>query len=66
MILVLYVDNIFLISNDMNILIKTKLSKHFKIKDLENASFVLDIEIHDLEIHFEMKDIVEFILRFFL
>ena len=47
-ILVLYVDDILLASNDMNLLNETKqmLSKHFEMKDLGDASFVLGIQIH--------------------
>ena len=44
-ILVLYVDNILLMSNNMNLLNETNqmLSKHIEMKDLGDASFVLDI-----------------------
>ena len=47
-ILVLYVDDILLASNNLNMLIETKqmLAQHFEMKDLGNASFVLGIEIH--------------------
>ena len=46
--LVLYVDDILLASNDLDLLNKTKgiLSKTFDMKDLGEASFVLGIEIH--------------------
>ena len=46
--LVLYVDDIFLVSNDLDLLNKTKglLSKTFDMKDLSEASFFLSIEIH--------------------
>ncbi|KAH9667839.1 reverse transcriptase Ty1/copia-type domain-containing protein [Citrus sinensis] len=46
--LVLYVDDILLATNDIGILHDTKsfLSKHFDMKDLGDASFVLGIEIH--------------------
>ena len=46
--LVLYVDDILLATNDIGILHDTKsfLSKHFEMKDLGDASFVLGIEIH--------------------
>ena len=46
--LVLYVDDIFLASSDLNLLNETKLllSKTFDMKDLGEASFVLGIEIH--------------------
>lgn len=47
-ILVLYVDDILLASNDKNMLHETKnfLSTHFDMKDLGEASYVLGIEIH--------------------
>ena len=47
-ILVLYVDNILLASNDINMLLETKrfLSSNFDMKDLGEASYVLGIEIH--------------------
>lgn len=46
--LVLYVNDILLTNNDLNLLHETKrfLSKNFDIKDLGNASFVLSIQIH--------------------
>ena len=46
--LVLYVDDILLASNDLDLLSKTKglLSKTFDMKDLGKASFVLGIELH--------------------
>ncbi|KAL5559247.1 hypothetical protein UlMin_035458 [Ulmus minor] len=46
--LVLYVDDILLATNDISILHDTKrfLSKHFEMKDLGDASFVLGIHIH--------------------
>nr|KYP60322.1 Retrovirus-related Pol polyprotein from transposon TNT 1-94 [Cajanus cajan]KYP60337.1 Retrovirus-related Pol polyprotein from transposon TNT 1-94 [Cajanus cajan]KYP60343.1 Retrovirus-related Pol polyprotein from transposon TNT 1-94 [Cajanus cajan] len=46
--LVFYVDDIFLASNDINLLHETKrfLAKNFEMKDLGNASFVLGIQIH--------------------
>ncbi|KAM1000142.1 hypothetical protein ACFX2A_006927 [Malus domestica] len=45
--LILYVDDILLASNCMNMLLETKglLSKTFEMKDMGNASFVLGIEI---------------------
>ena len=45
--LVLYVDDILLASNDIDILLETKsfLSKNFEIKDLGDASFVIGIQI---------------------
>jgi hypothetical protein len=47
-ILVLYVDDILLASNDKQMLHETKifLSFHFDMKDLGEASYVLGIEIH--------------------
>jgi hypothetical protein len=47
-ILVLYVDDILLASNDKNMLYETKnfLSSNFDMKDLGEASYVLGIEIH--------------------
>ncbi|XP_050229335.2 beta-galactosidase 15-like [Mercurialis annua] len=46
--LVLYVDDILLASSDIELLHETKkfLSKHFEMKDLGEASFVLGIQIH--------------------
>nr|KYP58990.1 Retrovirus-related Pol polyprotein from transposon TNT 1-94 [Cajanus cajan] len=46
--LVLYVDDILLANNDIDILHETKrfLAKNFDMKDLGNASFVLGIKIH--------------------
>ena len=45
--LVLYVDDIFLPANDIDMLIKTKqlLFSHFDMKDLREASYVLGIQI---------------------
>jgi hypothetical protein len=47
-ILVLYVDDILLACSDKNLLHKTKrfLSSNFDMKDLADASYLLDIEIH--------------------
>ena len=47
-ILVLYVDDILLASNGMNLSNETKqmLSKHFEMNDLSDVSFVLGIQIH--------------------
>jgi hypothetical protein len=46
--LVLYVDDILLASNDVHLLLETKgfLSSHFDMKDLDEASYILKIEIH--------------------
>ena len=46
--LVLYVDDILLANNDIDLLHETKgfLAKKFKMKDLGDASFVLGIQIH--------------------
>ena len=45
--LVLYVDDILLATNDMDLLVETKqlLFSHFYMKDLGKASYVLDIQI---------------------
>ena len=45
--LVLYVDDILLVDNDINLLIKTKqlLFNHFDMKDFGEASYVLGIQI---------------------
>ncbi|GAB2283653.1 hypothetical protein Dimus_039614 [Dionaea muscipula] len=45
--LVLYVDDIFLATNDLGLLYETKvyLSKNFEMKDMGEASYVLGIEI---------------------
>ena len=45
--LILYVDDILLVSSDIGLLHETKkfLSKNFEMKDLGNASFVLGIQI---------------------
>jgi hypothetical protein len=47
-ILILYVDDILLASSDKNLLFETKgfLSSNFDMKDLCDASYVLDVEIH--------------------
>ena len=46
--LILYVDDILLASCDVDLLLETKkfLSSKFDMKDLHEASFVLEIEIH--------------------
>jgi hypothetical protein len=46
--LVLYVDDILLASNDLGLLHDTKqfLSQNFEIKDLDEVSYVIGIEIH--------------------
>ena len=47
-ILVLYVDNMLLVSNNMIMIHETKqfLSKNFDMNDFGEASYVLGIEIH--------------------
>jgi hypothetical protein len=46
--LVLYVDDILLASSDVSLLLETKkfLSSKYDMKDLDEASFILGIEIH--------------------
>jgi hypothetical protein len=46
--LILYVDDILLVSSDVSLLLETKrfLSSNFDMKDLSEASFILEIEIH--------------------
>ena len=46
--IVLYVDDILLANSDIGLLYETKrfLSNNFEMKDLGNASFVLDIHIY--------------------
>jgi hypothetical protein len=45
--LILYVDDILLASSDVNLLLEMKfLSSNFDMKDLDEASFILGIEIH--------------------
>jgi hypothetical protein len=46
--LILYVDDILLTSSDASLLLETKsfLSLNFDMKDLDEASFVVGIEIH--------------------
>ena len=46
--LVLYVDDILIIGNDVGMLsiVKTWLSRHFSIKDLGEASYILGIRIY--------------------
>ena len=46
--LVLYVDDILIISNDVGMfsIVKAWLSKHFSIKDLEEASYIIGIQIY--------------------
>ena len=45
--LVLYIDNILLATNNTNILVETTklLFRHFDMKDLEKASYILGIQI---------------------
>ena len=44
---ILYVDDILLVANDINLLVETKqlLFSHFDMKDLGEASYVLGIKI---------------------
>jgi Reverse transcriptase (RNA-dependent DNA polymerase) len=46
--MVLYVDDILLASNDKNMMCETKkfIFKHFDIKDLGKALYVLGLKIH--------------------
>ena len=46
--MILYVDDIFLASNDLGVLQDTKkfLSQNFEMKDMGEASYVMGIEIH--------------------
>ena len=46
--LVLYVDDILLIENDISILqsVKIGLSKNFSMKDLREATYILEIKIY--------------------
>ena len=46
--LVLYVDNILIATNDLNLLRDTKkfLSSNFEMKDLGNASYLLAIQLY--------------------
>jgi hypothetical protein len=46
--LILYVDDILLVSSDVNLLLETKefLSSNFDMKDLGEASFIIEIKIH--------------------
>jgi hypothetical protein len=46
--LLLYVDDILLVSNDVHLVLESKsfLSSHFDMKDLGEASYVLEIEIY--------------------
>jgi hypothetical protein len=45
---ILYVDDILLASSDVSLLLKIKrfLSSNFDMKDLDEASFIIGIEIH--------------------
>jgi hypothetical protein len=44
---ILYVDDILLASSDLGILLETKkfLSKNFEMKDIDEATYVIEIEI---------------------
>ena len=46
--LVLYMDNILIIGNDVGMLsiVNAWLSRHFSMKDLEEASYILEIQIY--------------------
>ena len=46
--LVLYLDDILLASNNLNLLYETKgfLSQNFEMKDMDETSYIIDIEIH--------------------
>jgi hypothetical protein len=48
----MYVDDILLVSVDKNLLLETKkfISLHFDVKDMEEASYVLGIQIHKRQI----------------
>ncbi|RVW44023.1 Retrovirus-related Pol polyprotein from transposon TNT 1-94 [Vitis vinifera] len=57
-IIVLYVDDMLLASNNMGMILETKqfLSKNFDMKDLGEASYVIGIEIHrDRDIFCELQ-----------
>jgi hypothetical protein len=69
--LVLYVDDILLANSDVHLLLKTKgfLSSHFDMKDLGEASYVLEIEIHRDRrkgvLGFSQKSYIEKVLKKF-
>ena len=46
--LILYVDNILLIGSDIGVLstVKVWLASNFDMKDLEEASYILNIKLH--------------------
>jgi hypothetical protein len=49
--LILYVDDILLVSSDASLLLETKrfLSSNFDIKDLGEASFILELKFTEIE-----------------
>jgi hypothetical protein len=63
--LILYVDDILVVCSDVSLLLETKrfLSLNFDIKDLGEASFVLEIEIHRDRRNESIRIITEDILR---
>jgi hypothetical protein len=69
--LVLYVDDILLANSDVHLLLKTKgfLSSHLDMKDLGEASYVLEIEIHRDRrkgvLGFSQKSYIEKVLKKF-
>jgi hypothetical protein len=62
---ILYVDNILLASSDVSLLLETKmfLSSNFDMKDLGEASFVLEIKIHRDRRNGDIRIVTEDILR---
>jgi hypothetical protein len=62
---ILYVDNILLASSDVSLLLETKmfLSSNFDMKDLGEASFVLEIKIHRDRRNGGIRIVTEDILR---
>jgi hypothetical protein len=63
--LILYVDDILVVCSDVSLLLETKrfLSLNFDIKDLGEASFVLEIEIHRDRRNESIRIVTEDILR---
>jgi hypothetical protein len=62
---ILYVDNILLASSDVSLLLETKmfLSSNFDMKDLGEASFILEIKIHRDRRNGGIRIVTEDILR---